>query len=110
MRSRGRRSPLFAIGFAALTALLVAPAVYALSTRTALIPAAAIARRVVAPADNQHHLYVLDGHGVVHPVGDSPALTVSTTWPNKDVAYSLALFTDGTGGYVLNAWAASTRW
>jgi len=66
-----------------------------------------VAAPAAAPApkfDNQHHLYVLDGHGFIHPVGDSPALAPSVTWPNKDVAYSLALFADGTGGYVLNAW------
>src|SRR5438270_12733585 len=54
--------------------------------------------------DNAHHLYVLDGHGFVHPVGDAPVLSPTVTWPNKDVAYSLALFADGSGGYVLNAW------
>src|SRR6201987_5101931 len=57
-----------------------------------------------APFDTAHHLYVLDGHGFVHPVADAPALAPRVTGPNKDVAYSLALFADGTGGYVLNAW------
>src|SRR5690242_11330924 len=56
------------------------------------------------PLDNEHRLYVLDGHGDVYPVGDAPVLKTRTTWPNKDVAYSLALFPDGSGGYVLNAW------
>jgi hypothetical protein len=64
----------------------------------------AAARPPSPPLDNAHHLYVLDGHGNVHPVGDAPPLTASVTWPNKDVAYSLALFRDGSGGYVLNAW------
>src|SRR5579864_2680563 len=73
------------------------------------LPVAAPAAEVTtaqaaAPFDNAHHLYVLDGHGFVHPVGDAPALSPTVTWPNKDVAYSLALFADGTGGYVLNAW------
>ena len=57
-----------------------------------------------APLDNSHNLYVLDGHGLVHPVAGAPQLSTSVTWPNKDVAYSLALFADGSGGYVLNAW------
>src|SRR6201987_859716 len=57
-----------------------------------------------APFDTAHHLYVLDGHGFVHPVADAPALAPRVTGPNKDVAYSLALFADGTDGYVLNAW------
>ena len=56
------------------------------------------------PVDNQHHLYVLDGWGGVHPVGSSPALSASASWPTKDIAYSLALFPDGTGGYVMDGW------
>jgi len=70
--------------------------------------AAAVAANIpdqpAQPFDNAHHLYVLDGHGFVHPVGDAPVLSPTVTWPNKDVAYSLALFADGSGGYVLNAW------
>ena len=62
------------------------------------------ASRPAAPVDNAHHLYVLDGHGYVHPVAGAPELATTVTWPNKDVAYSLALFADGTGGYALNAW------
>ena len=69
------------------------------------VPAASVhASRAAAPFDNAHHMYVLDGHGFVHPVGDAPPLTTTYTWPNKDVAYSLALFGDGSGGYALNAW------
>src|SRR2546429_5308224 len=56
------------------------------------------------PVDNQNHLSVLDGWGGVHPVGASPALSSSTSWPTKDIAYSLALFPDGTGGYVMDGW------
>src|SRR5260370_41974691 len=59
----------------------------------------------VAPAvDNQDHLYVLDGWGGLHPVGASPQLATSVAWPNKDIAYSLALFPDASGGYVLDGW------
>lgn len=60
--------------------------------------------RHTAPLDNQNHLYVLDGWGGVHPVGASPDLTVTAVWPTRDIAYSLALFADGTGGYVLDGW------
>jgi hypothetical protein len=56
------------------------------------------------PVDNQRHLYVLDGWGGLHPVGAAPALTVSASWPTKDIAFSLALFPDGTGGYVMDGW------
>src|SRR5207237_903177 len=56
------------------------------------------------PVDNENHLYVLDGWGGVHPVGASPQLATTTTWPNKDFAYSLALFPDASGGYVLDGW------
>lgn len=59
----------------------------------------------VAPAiDNKDHLYVLDGWGGVHPVGAAPALSTSASWPNKDIAFSLALFGDATGGYVMDGW------
>jgi hypothetical protein len=54
--------------------------------------------------DNQDHLYVLDGWGGVHPVGSSPALATTASWPNKDIAFSLALFPDGAGGYVMDGW------
>ncbi len=56
------------------------------------------------PVDNRDHLYVLDGWGGVHPVGAAPALTTSASWPTKDIAFSLALFPDGTGGYVMDGW------
>src|SRR3989442_10428248 len=59
-----------------------------------------------APArlDNAGHVYVLDGFGGLHPVGSSPVLSTSASWPNKDIAFSLALFPDGTGGYVMDGW------
>lgn len=60
--------------------------------------------RVVPALDNKDHLYVLDGWGGVHPVGAAPALSTSATWPDKDIAFSLALFPDATGGYVMDGW------
>ena len=54
--------------------------------------------------DNQTHLYVLDGWGGVHPVGASRPLTTSASWPTRDIAFSLALFPDGSGGYVMDGW------
>lgn len=56
------------------------------------------------PVDNASHLYVLDGWGGVHPVGPAPALSTTASWPDKDIAFSLALFADGSGGYVLDGW------
>src|SRR5207247_1929531 len=44
------------------------------------------------------------GWGGIHPVGASPALASTASWPTKDIAYSLALFPDGTGGYVMDGW------
>jgi hypothetical protein len=64
----------------------------------------AVSRSMPRSLDNQDHLYVLDGWGGVHPVGASPALSTSASWPNKDIAYSLALFPDGSGGYVMDGW------
>lgn len=69
-------------------------------------PAAAVSDRTAGAAllDNQHHLYVLDGWGGVHPVGSSPALSTTAAWPTRDIAFSLSLFPDGTGGYVMDGW------
>lgn len=61
-------------------------------------------RLALRPMDNKDHLYVLDGWGGVHPVGASPALKTSASWPTRDIAFSLALFPDGTGGYVMDGW------
>ncbi|HSS61317.1 MAG TPA: hypothetical protein VLK30_07670 [Candidatus Limnocylindrales bacterium] len=61
-------------------------------------------RGAVPAIDNKDHLYVLDGWGGVHPVGAAPILKTSAAWPTKDIAYSLALFPDGTGGYVMDGW------
>jgi len=63
-----------------------------------------LAARVAPPVDNQNHLYVLDGWGGVHPVGKSAALATSASWPTRDIAFSLALFPDGSGGYVMDGW------
>jgi hypothetical protein len=71
------------------------------AARSAINTAAA---RVQPPIDNQNHLYVLDGWGGVHPVGASPAMSTTASWPTKDVAFSLALFPDGSGGYVMDGW------
>lgn len=57
-----------------------------------------------APVDNQNHLYVLDGFGGLHPVGASPAMSTSASWPHEDIAFSVALFPDGSGGYVMDGW------
>ena len=46
---------------------------------------------------------MLDGWGGIHPVGASPALTANVLWPHRDLAQSLGLFPDGTGGYVMDA-------
>jgi hypothetical protein len=62
------------------------------------------AAHVVPPVDNANHLYVLDGWGGLHPVGSAPVLTTTAAWPNKDIAFSLALFPDGRGGYVMDGW------
>ena len=57
-----------------------------------------------AAVDNRDHLYVLDGWGGVHPVGASVPLATTASWPTKDIAFSLALFPDGSGGYVMDGW------
>jgi hypothetical protein len=90
----------FAVGLAVAAVVVVAP----IADLSRALPQPTQLRGTVAPFDNQRQLYVLDGHGDVYPVGDSPALATRITWPNKDVAFSLALFPDGTGGYVLNGW------
>ncbi|HKC20066.1 MAG TPA: hypothetical protein VKE27_10590 [Candidatus Dormibacteraeota bacterium] len=61
-------------------------------------------RAATPPIDNKDHLYVLDGWGGVHPAGTAPALKTTASWPTKDIAFSLALFPDGSGGYVMDGW------
>ena len=99
------------IALSALTALLAITAVPAayLSAHPGASPGGgpqppASSTPAAGPIDNQTHLYVLDGWGGVHPVGDSPALATTASWPNRDIAFSLGLFPDGTGGYVLDGW------
>jgi hypothetical protein len=89
--------------------LVVASTLFILSNPGAAVPNSLLtglgAAAHVAPAiDNQTHLYVLDGWGGLHPVGVSPKLSTSAAWPTKDIAYSLALFPDGSGGYVMDGW------
>ena len=54
--------------------------------------------------DDQGHLYTLDGYGGVHPDGTAPALSSSAYWPGWNIARSIGLFPDGTGGYVLDGY------
>lgn len=54
--------------------------------------------------DNQNHLYTLDGWGGVHANGSAPALSSGGWWPNWDIARGLAIFADGTGGYLVDGW------
>jgi hypothetical protein len=54
--------------------------------------------------DNQGHLYTLDGWGGVHADGSAPGLVASTYWSGWNIARSVALFPDGTGGYSLDGW------
>src|SRR2546425_435443 len=92
-------------GSTALVALLSASVLYLLPSAGAGVGGGALdwvegaPSLMKPPVDNQRHLYVLDGWGGVHPVGASPVLATSASWPTKDTAFSLALFPDGTGGY-----------
>src|SRR5438067_539682 len=100
----------FVVGSSAVVALISASILYLLPNPGAAVAAGAfgwtegVAARTGPSVDNQGHLYVLDGWGGVHPVGASPALATTAAWPSKDIAYSLALFPDGTGGYVMDGW------
>src|SRR5207237_110708 len=98
---RGWKLP-FVFGLTIIVALLINSTGAQDGATLGMIKNAALGVR--PPVDNQNHLYVLDGWGGVHPVGASPALSSSTSWPTKDIAYSLALFPDGTGGYVMDGW------
>src|SRR5881296_1731585 len=97
-------------GSTALVALLSASVLYLLPSAGAGVGGGALGwvegapSQMKPPVDNQRHLYVLDGWGGVHPVGASPVLATSASWPTKDIAFSLALFPDGTGGYVMDGW------
>ena len=94
-----RRRLALLVAAAALQALAL-PAAYLLLAAPGSHPAASI--RAAPAVDNRGHLYVLDGWGGVHPVGDAPRLATTASWPHRDIAQSLALFPDGTGGYVMD--------
>jgi len=54
--------------------------------------------------DNQSLLYTLDGYGGIHANGTSPVMSAGTYWPGWNIARSISLFPDGTGGYVLDGY------
>jgi len=54
--------------------------------------------------DNQGHLYTLDGFGGIHADGGAPAMSASAYWAGWNIARSLALFPDGSGGYTLDGY------
>ena len=54
--------------------------------------------------DNQGHLYTLDGFGGIHADGSASAMMASAYWPGWNIARSLALFPDGSGGYTLDGY------
>ena len=94
-------------GVVGLVGVVSASVLYLLPSVKAVAPGAgglAWLRGSPAAVDNQRHLYVLDGWGGVHPVGASPVLATTASWPTKDIAFSLALFPDGSGGYVMDGW------
>jgi murein DD-endopeptidase MepM/ murein hydrolase activator NlpD len=49
-----------------------------------------------------HNMFTLDAWGGVHGDGSSPNPTMSAYWPNQNVARSMAILPDGSGGYVLD--------
>ncbi len=110
MELRLGRFVVLGAGSTALVALLSASVLYLLPSAGAGVGGGALGwvegapSQMKPPVDNQRHLYVLDGWGGVHPVGASPVLATSASWPTKDIAFSLALFPDGTGGYVMDGW------
>src|SRR5690348_10084487 len=105
---RAMRRLSLVIGTVGLVGVVAAPfLIYVAGARGSFRPLSEIVpagRAASVPLDNAGHLYVLDGFGGLHPVGSSPVLSTSATWPNKDIAFSLALFPDGTGGYVMDGW------
>jgi hypothetical protein len=54
--------------------------------------------------DNQNSLYTLDGYGGLHADGTAPAMSAGTYWPGWNIARSIALFPDASGGYVLDGY------
>ena len=95
-----RRRLALLVAAAALPALAL-PAAYLLLAAPGAHPAAST--QAARAIDNRGHLYVLDGWGGVHPVGNAAPLATSASWPHRDEAQSLALFPDGSGGYVMDA-------
>jgi hypothetical protein len=86
--------------------LIIGSSVFFLINSGVRVPNSVLAglRFTAPPLDNKDHLYVLDGWGGVHPLGNAPALASTASWPTRDIAFSLALFPDGTGGYVMDGW------
>ena len=109
MNGRGQRMGLLGMSVLAL-AVLASSVLYMLGDGgvstgdDGLGLSGAVLSRIPPLVDNARRLYVLDGWGGVHPVGESPALASTASWPTKDIAFSLALFPDGTGGYVMDGW------
>ena len=90
-----RRRLALLVAAAALPALALPAAYLLLAAPGAHAAASTQAARAI---DNRGHLYVLDGWGGVHPVGNAEPLATSASWPHRDEAQSLALFPDGSGG------------
>ena len=86
--------------------LIIGSSVFFLVNSGVRVPNSVLAglRITAPPLDNKDHLYVLDGWGGVHPLGNAPTLSTTAAWPTRDIAFSLALFPDGTGGYVMDGW------
>ena len=101
-----RRRVLVLVTSSIVGLLIIASSAFSLINSGIRVPDSVLAGlRVVTPAlDNKDHLYALDGWGGVHPLGRAPALSTSAAWPTRDIAFSLALFPDGTGGYVMDGW------
>lgn len=110
MQVGARKNLLFGVAAASVAALVATAATHLpappqqVLADPAMTALRSVALHSVSPVDNQAHLYVLDGWGGVHTVGASPVLATTASWPDRDMAFSLALFPDGTGGYVLDGW------
>src|SRR3984893_232797 len=48
--------------------------------------------------------YVLEGFGALHDFGGAPPIRLSTYWGSWDIARRAVLLSDGTGGYVMDAY------
>src|SRR5437899_2970619 len=97
--------PASRLGLAVVAALLLGLlAGVAAQAASKPLPPAQPAPKLATPLDNQHHMYSLDAYGGVHPLGDAPALASAAYWPGWDIARSVAIFPDGTGGYLLDGY------